>query len=535
MLKIYKIFFISILCTGYICAQPHLKLEPDSVEFTDIFNRLQNSYFINIGNQPLLIDSLWYNNNYYFTRFNISGYTPFIIQPGDSVKMDCILAGYYYVPSADSVDTMFVYNDGQNPVEDLKIKIDYHDDQYGETTIKGTVTDGVNPIPNANVYFFYNGSYIINEKTTNLYGGYEADLPPGPYIVAAQKDSFYVTFFGQKFDPFNATFIQAVKDSDYTADIQLLRMDTSTISVSGTVYDSLSGVEVLKGVVVVRNGHHTPTKINANGKNNPGDLGIYTTFINQRGAYSVKGIMQPDYYFIQSFSDYFVPSYYASEDTSTTYWQSADSVYADVSLSGIDVFMPRDSSVGGGTILGSVSFPQNNLTDTVSEVILYAKNLDYDYPPFNYAFSESNGNYKIPFLPYGNYQVVAQKIGIDDAHSIDITIDPQHTTIEGIDLMFGPLSVNINGNIPQEITLYANYPNPFNPTTTIKYSLNSSANINLRIINILGQKVATIKKGFETAGLHEVQFDGSNLSSGVYFIQLIAGGIVKTQKTVLLK
>jgi M6 family metalloprotease-like protein len=88
---------------------------------------------------------------------------------------------------------------------------------------------------------------------------------------------------------------------------------------------------------------------------------------------------------------------------------------------------------------------------------------------------------------------------------------------------------------PSEFTLYPPYPNPFNPTTTFTFSLPRTSNISLIIYNIEGRKAAVVAKGFYPAGLHRVVFDASDLSSGVYFVQLKTKDFSQTQKMVVLK
>ena len=84
-------------------------------------------------------------------------------------------------------------------------------------------------------------------------------------------------------------------------------------------------------------------------------------------------------------------------------------------------------------------------------------------------------------------------------------------------------------------SLNANYPNPFNPTTSIRFNMGETANAELAVFNMAGQKVATLVNGLVGAGSHEVTFDASNLSSGVYFYTLQANNTVATRKMVLVK
>ena len=83
--------------------------------------------------------------------------------------------------------------------------------------------------------------------------------------------------------------------------------------------------------------------------------------------------------------------------------------------------------------------------------------------------------------------------------------------------------------------LYNNYPNPFNPSTTIKFEVPSDESVTLRIYNTLGQEVAKLVEGKLTAGMHEVMWIANNFSSGVYFYQLRAGNYVETKRMMLVK
>ena len=83
--------------------------------------------------------------------------------------------------------------------------------------------------------------------------------------------------------------------------------------------------------------------------------------------------------------------------------------------------------------------------------------------------------------------------------------------------------------------LYQSYPNPFNPSTTIKYSLPQSDNVSLKVFDILGREVAVLINEYKTAGIYTVEFNASRFASGVYFYQLRAGDFVEAKKMILMK
>jgi hypothetical protein len=88
---------------------------------------------------------------------------------------------------------------------------------------------------------------------------------------------------------------------------------------------------------------------------------------------------------------------------------------------------------------------------------------------------------------------------------------------------------------PVSYDLAQNFPNPFNPTTTINFSLAKTSKVQLTIFNVLGQKVATLVDNVLETGYHVAQFNAANYSSGVYFYRLEAGNFVSIKKMMLLK
>jgi hypothetical protein len=98
----------------------------------------------------------------------------------------------------------------------------------------------------------------------------------------------------------------------------------------------------------------------------------------------------------------------------------------------------------------------------------------------------------------------------------------------------GVLDVPPN-QLPLGYQLQQNHPNPFNPTTSIRYSLPLAAKVTLNVFNTLGQVVATLVDAVQDAGSYDVQFDGSNVTSGVYYYRIVAGDFSATKKMLLMK
>lgn len=88
---------------------------------------------------------------------------------------------------------------------------------------------------------------------------------------------------------------------------------------------------------------------------------------------------------------------------------------------------------------------------------------------------------------------------------------------------------------PKQYSLSQNYPNPFNPSTTIKYSIQAPGLVKIKVFNILGAEVATLVNEIQTVGDHQVNFNASNLSSGVYFYSIESGSFRNVKKMVFLK
>ena len=129
--------------------------------------------------------------------------------------------------------------------------------------------------------------------------------------------------------------------------------------------------------------------------------------------------------------------------------------------------------------------------------------------------TDLNANAQINFQP-GEYRLYTSK----KVPKLDVITDVRNTN---------------EPTIPKEFSLAQNYPNPFNPSTVISYQLPQSSYVTLKVYDLLGRKIVTLVEKEQSAGNYKVAFDGSNLSSGVYFYRIEAGQFINSKKMLLIK
>lgn len=122
----------------------------------------------------------------------------------------------------------------------------------------------------------------------------------------------------------------------------------------------------------------------------------------------------------------------------------------------------------------------------------------------------------------GEYYLKVGTYGVYDSYMLTLT-GPSTTGIED------------KTNVPNRFELLQNFPNPFNPSTTISFELPEKHYVSLRIYDILGQETATLFEGFREAGTYSVRWDASGFADGVYFAVMKAGDISRIKKMVLKK
>lgn len=536
MKKLYTSFSLILFLTigvNIAFGQPELKTFPDTLEYKTQFERLRQLIIYNDGNSAITIDSIFVEDKYYEARFDRNINFPETLSPGDTLIMDCILWNIWEIPYGNYDNTLIIYSDGQNSVHKIKTSVGFEYQGSGKGKIEGFVKSSGEAVEDAVVYFYINGIKLIDSAKTNSSGFYSIELMPGNYFISAQKENYNLSFGVDKSSPVDADFFPLADKAVLNVDFNLAPVIPTSFSIQGNIFDKQINSLSKKrrgGIIIARGGGHNPSKISyAQNNNNI----IFAGEIFPDGSYSIKNIQQAGYYYIQAFSEFYIPGYYSSAQSGSQFWQQADSVFIGSEINGYDIFLERDSSYGGGIISGKIiSNSDSNFVNT----ILYAQSVS-NGKIYTHNFVDENGNYKITGLPFGNYKIIGQLIDYDDAVSTDVSITPQSYYVSDINLEFKTTEVNQPENLPADFELYQNFPNPFNPVTIIKYSVpvGKQLAVSLQVFDMLGKEIAVLVNESKSGGTYEIEFNASRLPSGVYFYQLITGGIVQTKKMILLK
>lgn len=163
------------------------------------------------------------------------------------------------------------------------------------------------------------------------------------------------------------------------------------------------------------------------------------------------------------------------------------------------------------TVTGTTSKVAGELVNSNGDVV--AVNISSSSNPFILTAPSAgtytvNAGFKNPSKKWGSASAVVTVTGVDE---------------------------ELVGLKPQTFELYSNYPNPFNPSTKIRYAISQSAFTTLKVYSMLGQEVATLINEEKTPGVYEVNFDATNLSSGTYLYKLQAGNFTEIKKMILIK
>ncbi len=196
--------------------------------------------------------------------------------------------------------------------------------------------------------------------------------------------------------------------------------------------------------------------------------------------------------------------------------------------------MPDTISLGGGMkkinsnsfttdAYGTLNLPNGSfqavrLKGTYTTYVYNGASLINSYSSYDYTWLTLEGN----------------QLKVD----VDTSTATGNVTVQSIEITYvssTATAVNIQSTSPKNFMLSQNYPNPFNPATTISFQIPKSSFVTLKVYDVLGREVASLINEQKSPGTYSVNFNASNLSSGMYLYRLQAGDFVETKKLVLLK
>jgi len=226
-------------------------------------------------------------------------------------------------------------------------------------------------------------------------------------------------------------------------------------------------------------------------------------------------------------TDNFLPTGYPDRLYSSEYVH----VTVNGNVTGIDIYVQR-APVGSGGMpftsnISGIILDKNNLP--LKDAIVYSKRGN---AVTGYGVTNSKGEYIIRNIPVGNYTLSANRVS---NKTNEISVNLTENGLSNVNFIMEKLSPIKNNISPVTYKLSQNFPNPFNPSTTIRYTIPVSGLVTINVYNSVGQEVASLVNEVQNAGTYEMSFGASALSSGVYYYKLTSGTFTATKKMTLIK
>jgi protocatechuate 3,4-dioxygenase beta subunit len=343
-------------------------------------------------------------------------------------------------------------------------------------------------------------------------------FPLNSFIVSAEKPGYRIEFYKEKPEPFLADVLFAFGDTVFT-------------NIDFTL-EPFVGSNSISGIITTENGQPLVNAFVIGARITSGEIAF--TFTDSLGRYTLNNL-QEDYYYLLFAAQGYIPEFYDN----AYIWEDAKPVLAKGQITGIDASltaMYRNSSVG---ILSGVIKNEND--QSLQGVLVLIKNKDGEV--LNYGISDEHGTYQIQGVPDGSQQICVSKVNYASSTTwIDFNFNESSLLLMNFTLSGEPVQVPKDNKpqtmVPTQIELLANYPNPFNPATHIRFGLPTAQQVKLVIYDILGREVVQLIDADMSAGMHDVLWDGTDhtgrpAASGIYFYALQGDGFRLVKKMIL--
>lgn len=211
-----------------------------------------------------------------------------------------------------------------------------------------------------------------------------------------------------------------------------------------------------------------------------------------------------------------------TNDPNRFFMSAIDSGYS------VDNLAPLAPAILAGTLVegkARIAWKANTESDLKHYAIYKSPtpNIPADAP----VYATTSGTAFLDGVDLGTDPAYFAVAAVDIHGNVSPKSDEVRITLTGVEIL--------DGSVPAAYALEQNYPNPFNPVTTIEYAVKQAGEVSITVLNVLGEKVATIESGFREAGRYRVAFDASGLATGLYLYQIRAGQFVDTKRMLLVK
>jgi hypothetical protein len=387
---------------------------------------------------------------------------------------------------------------------------------FSTAHIDGVVRSASNsqPIPDARITALQPipGSPTGYSVETESNGHYHLDLPLGHYILRAEAPDCRPQFWNHQDSFLNAEQLVLTDEAD-DVDFDLDPAQAAPGSISGAI--SIDGATPTQPcmVIVVSSDEE--------------DGWEETAMMAADGTYTIPNLPNGEYYLCAFTSDS-APLYWVNSFN----WEGAQRISVSGPVSGIDLSLNSLSDGGLVSLSGGVFGSGRTPLPNAAIIALNSDNL-----PVGCAQTNNEGAFDIPNLPAGVYNLIATKMFyntvtqvelVGDAMQLDFTLNHATTANE-------PSTV-----VPPSTLAACAYPNPFNPQTTIAFTLPNPGRVEASIFNLRGEKVTSLYDGAMNSGAHQLTWlgrddSGRNCASGVYLCRITAADSAITLKLAILK
>lgn len=435
-----------------------------------------------------------------------------------------------FFPDVDKIeDAQIIYISRNSGESNISFMLEH----VGMGYVSGRVLDlnsgdGIGGIPIFSYQWYdYWEDPNLHTTFTDDSGYFEFSLPAGDYYFFLNCDECFpgsgriIYYFDNQYNPMLANAVTVFADFNVTGlDFAVDFSMTHGLAISGNIIDFETG-DGFADVVITAFDFNSGQAVNS-------------SYSISSGDFSIDNLPSGNYFLMFSGTS-IMPYFYRAAYS----WENAEIIILHSDYSNIrSEAITQDYGGLGLAISGSVITPDG----PVSGARVYAFPLGAQYPAA-YGYSSASGDYTITTgLFTGLYTVICDLYSYNmEIYPYEIDLDLlENPTAENIDFLLHPTQTSVKEqvNLPQDIKVLSNYPNPFNANTIITIYSSSASNISidLLVFNILGQKVGN-KNIILNPGANYITWSGNdfygNISSGIFFYKV--DGRAETHKMIFLK